>query len=226
MKREDGGEVSRYLHGLREGDPVDVRGPFWTFEVPESVREVVFVAGGTGVAAAAQAAAVLRGRGMVEQAGAADGKSMDKPRMTLLWASRTHEAVAGFTEGYAGPAKPAPSLAELLAASDGFDVETRLFVDEDGGLLQRRDLGAALGQRPGGFLERLRKGVGVSSWKSGRRDDEVRRRGERLVLVCGSEGFVEYVAGRKGLRGGVETQGEVGGLLAGCDLRGWRVWKL
>ncbi|GAO51759.1 ferredoxin reductase-like protein [Saitoella complicata NRRL Y-17804] len=48
---------------------------------------------------------------------------------------------------------------------------------------------------------------------------------KRIVLVCGSDGFVEYVAGQKGVGEGELGQGVFGGLLREIGWRG-KVWKL
>ncbi|KAM0793535.1 hypothetical protein ACM66B_000973 [Microbotryomycetes sp. NB124-2] len=55
VKRYSDGEVSRYLHRLRAGDDLRVRGPVptWQFDSTK-LDEVVFIAGGTGVTPAYQ----------------------------------------------------------------------------------------------------------------------------------------------------------------------------
>ena len=44
------GVVSSYLFTLRAGDPVEIAGPYGTFRVAESEREMVFIGGGAGMA--------------------------------------------------------------------------------------------------------------------------------------------------------------------------------
>jgi len=51
VRREPGGVISPYLcDRLRPGDSLTIRGPFGDFRLHESDREVVFVAGGSGLA--------------------------------------------------------------------------------------------------------------------------------------------------------------------------------
>ena len=44
------GIVSSWLFSVKEGDPVDVSGPFGTFRAQETDREMVFIGGGVGMA--------------------------------------------------------------------------------------------------------------------------------------------------------------------------------
>jgi hypothetical protein len=48
----------------------------------------------------------------------------------------------------------------------------------------------------------------------------------KLLLVCGPEGFVNFLAGPKIWKDGRETQGEVGGAIGRLCLRDWKIWKL
>ncbi|KAJ9109269.1 hypothetical protein QFC21_000598 [Naganishia friedmannii] len=51
VKRVQGGEVGRYLHSLKEGDDVEIRGPIRTVSVPvESFDHLTMISTGTGVA--------------------------------------------------------------------------------------------------------------------------------------------------------------------------------
>ncbi|MFE3837306.1 NADH:ubiquinone reductase (Na(+)-transporting) subunit F [Pseudogemmobacter sonorensis] len=44
------GVVSSWLFGLREGDPVEIAGPYGDFRVQETGRDMVFIGGGVGMA--------------------------------------------------------------------------------------------------------------------------------------------------------------------------------
>ncbi|KAI1103259.1 hypothetical protein F4804DRAFT_333461 [Jackrogersella minutella] len=81
IRRLDGGEMSTYLSKLREGEAVHLRGPHLGFDVARRLgdaEDVVFLAGGTGVAPALQAA-----RRLLQ-----DGRQTEKPRVAVLWANR------------------------------------------------------------------------------------------------------------------------------------------
>jgi hypothetical protein len=52
IRREQKGEMSGYLWGLKEGDTMWLRGPKQEYELGEEISDVVFVAGGTGIAPA------------------------------------------------------------------------------------------------------------------------------------------------------------------------------
>ena len=87
IRGEQNGEVSSYLHRLPEGLTVELRGPNLEYELPDDVGEVLFLAGGTGIAPALQAAFTL-----FEQRG---GSSAGVPRMHIMWANRKREDCAG-----------------------------------------------------------------------------------------------------------------------------------
>ena len=44
------GQASSYIYGLRPGDEVSISGPFGEFHVADTDREIVFIAGGAGIA--------------------------------------------------------------------------------------------------------------------------------------------------------------------------------
>lgn len=89
VKREPAGEVSKYLFNVSTGDSgsaggggqVFLRGPFAEYRLPSGRTQLLFLAGGTGVAPALQAADKLLRR--------ADGS-----HLALLWAVR-HRGEAG-----------------------------------------------------------------------------------------------------------------------------------
>ena len=225
LKHEPHGEVSGYLRALREGATVDVRGPYVKLSIPEKVDEVVFVAGGTGVATALQAAYALSRR--KRQSG---GLSERGPRMTLLWASRTREAAMGSSSDASdhigtetSPASQLSQIGESSRSQNGLELEMEFFFDQDGTFIKQRDIAAAMGQGGRGFSDYVRGAVG-SLW--GVESKHREGKGKRLVLVCGSDGFVECIAGPKVSKNGLESQGKISGMLSKCDLDGWQVWKL
>ncbi|TDZ73289.1 Cytochrome c mitochondrial import factor CYC2 [Colletotrichum trifolii] len=166
-----GGEVSTYLSALRPGaDTVHLRGPHGEFDLlsrlgagANSGRRVVFLAGGTGVASALQAARAVLSR-------------PDAPvSMTIFWAVRSRSEIQAARE----PKQPAassrpmwgwfsaprggeaaiqaeqldlgaegmsPVARELLALKKryGARLDVRVVVDEEGSRIQRGDIAAAL----------------------------------------------------------------------------------
>jgi ferredoxin-NADP reductase len=83
IRKEHKGEVSGYLHNLRSGSQIELRGPHPGFDIPEDVTEVVFLAGGTGIAPALQAAYTT-----LERRGA-------EAKVKIVWSNRRREDCAG-----------------------------------------------------------------------------------------------------------------------------------
>ncbi|KAH0609737.1 uncharacterized protein H6S33_012283 [Morchella sextelata] len=132
IKREPGGEMSRYLYSLPEGAAVELRGPqvdyVYTPSDLSGERKIVFFAGGTGIAPALQvASSLLGGEG---------GKG--KGRAEILWAVRRREETGGAM---------ADEVARLAGRVDPEGVGrlvVRVFVDGEGGI-GVRDVEAAVG---------------------------------------------------------------------------------
>lgn len=82
IRRDPNGEVSGYLHKLPLGATIDLRGPRIEFDIPEEVGEVLFLAGGTGIAPALQMVHTLLERRK---------PSENPPRIRILWANRRSE---------------------------------------------------------------------------------------------------------------------------------------
>ncbi|KAI9778319.1 MAG: mitochondrial peripheral inner membrane protein [Peltula sp. TS41687] len=117
VRHEPLGEVSSYLHSLRPGDGLELRGPKIEYEFPPSPPddddddegvEVVFIAGGTGIAPALQVCDwVLRqggtgsgGRGEEEEdERSGKGKRKGKVRVRILWACRSRADCLGGVDG-------------------------------------------------------------------------------------------------------------------------------
>lgn len=122
IRKMDGGEVSSYLSKLKVGDRVELRGPHLGFDVAERLGglvrsgddgegeqmgqqqeqgqgQVVFLAGGTGIAPALQVARRLYGpvyekgpsHGKGEWKQMSDKMPTNPPKMTIVWANRFRE---------------------------------------------------------------------------------------------------------------------------------------
>lgn len=230
VRKEPQGEVSSMLHRINRGTLVHLRGPQIEYRVPHDADEVVFLAGGTGIAPALQVAHILYNH--------RTSASGDGPKMRILWANRKRED--SYLEKGSRPLEqvqpvsapeplfpdavnrraPDPLLdqsqtalvAELESLKTRYSgkVEIDYLVDEENTYITQKLLGdrlSAISRKPDSVDQ----------------DHDARR---RLLLVSGPEGFVDYYAGRKGMKGGKETQGPLGGILQGMDLQGWEIWKL
>ncbi|KAL1959961.1 hypothetical protein VTO42DRAFT_629 [Malbranchea cinnamomea] len=226
IRRDPGGEVSGYLHNLEPGSTVDVRGPQMDFELPADIQEVLFIAGGTGIAPALQTAHTLfRARG-----------GDVRTRMHIIWANRRREdCLGGRSDLYNSltsswwsriitfltgkpkneqqivsaqtPNITVAQLEDFKAQYPGqFTVD--YFVDEENILINkdsiRKFTDSATPPLPGGFARRRKK----------------------LILISGPDGFISYLAGPKVWQDGKEAQGPMQGLLRQLDLKDWIVWKL
>lgn len=101
VRKVDGGEMSTYLSKLRVGEKIWLRGPHLGFDVARRLgdaKNVVFLAGGTGIAPALQVARRLLEDGVPNSssdatstssaAGARNGPQNEKPTISILWANR------------------------------------------------------------------------------------------------------------------------------------------
>lgn len=213
VRREQRGEVSGYIHRRPQGADIEVRGPAVEFELPEHVDQVVFLAGGTGIAPAIQIAHALG----------------DKARISVLWASRSREDCQGghsddlvtpgwyatfarlFTnsEHRAVPHGGEKSLIvkqldALKQANSALSVD--YFVDEESTYITPQNVRSAIA--PASNLP------------------TTPGQGKQIILVSGPEGFINYWAGPKQWLNGREVQGPLGGALAHMNLKGWQVVKL
>jgi len=226
IRRDRRGEVSNYLHKLPVGAQVELRGPRVEYKIPAYVDEVVFLAGGTGIAPALQLAHTLQGQ----------------TKMSVLWANRKREECSGgqsdtvhsadsgllssvrgmfWTTGQGSTAsdvsnphaQPPSEIVQQLdslkrAYPDDSCLKVDYFVDEEGTFItvdRVKELvrGAGTMMKPGSVPSAT-----------------------RLLVVSGPEGFVSHWAGPKQWIDGQEVQGPVGGLLSQVSLRDWEVVKL
>jgi ferredoxin-NADP reductase len=228
IRQETGGEVSTYLHRLPEHSTIELRGPNAEFELPRNVKEVIFLAGGTGIAPAMQVAQALGRR--------------TGSKMHILWANRRREECVGGISDDRGSSKTTQTrlgwwksvligsseTATLVALSDDETNETTrnkgLIVQELDALKERSTIGTK------GLLVQYY----VDEEKTFIQQEDIMKRmastsqekGSKLIIVSGPDGFIEYWAGRKLWVDGREAQGPLGGVLRGMDLGDWKVFKL
>ncbi|KAF2744586.1 hypothetical protein M011DRAFT_429182 [Sporormia fimetaria CBS 119925] len=221
IRQEEGGEVSTYLHRLPEQSTIELRGPKLEWELPEDTQEVIFIAGGTGIAPAMQIAHTL---------GAKPGR-----RMHILWANRrreeclggvgdggelqeTHDGLSSWKRflGFAPP--PAPA-AKVDSQGQGVIVRELEALKKQGA---RHSSALAIQY----YVDEENKFIKPQDVARNVRSKDMAQPGSRMILVSGPEGFIEHWAGKKVWIGGRETQGQLGGVLSTMDLKGWSIHKL
>ena len=218
IRKEERGEVSGYLHRLPLGAGVDLRGPHVECTLPPNVEEVVFFAGGTGIAPALQVAHALR-------PGA--GGLAKLPRMRIIWASRSRQECEGGIDDAPKPDKASwiplfgssasktnakPSVAkspivqelEKLKKLWGGRLTVDYYVDEESTFVDS---------------SALKRYMPLQSEVAG-------PPGRKVVFVSGPEGFVKHLAGPKDWKQGKEVQGRLGGLLKDVLPSDWIAIKL
>ncbi len=221
IRKEHNGEVSTFLHRLPEGTAVEIRGPNIELEIPDDVEEVLFLAGGTGIAPAMQVAHALSAR--------------PDTKMHILWASRRREDCVGAKGDSPDAVKPGRlsgwrslfGLEEPVVMEDhrGQNTQPGSIVKELGVLRERSMSGSGRALSVDYFVDEEKHFI-KPGHISKLLQPAIQGPGARLLLVSGPDGFIEYWAGRKVWADGREVQGPLGGVLSRLDLKGWKVWKL
>lgn len=226
IRKDPFGEVSRYLHTLNIGADIEMRGPQIECAIPKETNEILFIAGGTGIAPALQAGYSLLSR----------TTSDNRPKVHILWASRLREDCIGgesdtakaplrrsWYSGWFGSSESTPSNTRPVAAVSP-EQATSLIVKE---------LEALKSQYPGQitvdyYLDEENRFIGkqdISKFVESTRPTDGSRK-SKLLLVSGPAGFISYMAGPKVWAQGQELQGPLGGVIKELDLKDWGVWKL
>ncbi|KAJ0414544.1 hypothetical protein BJY00DRAFT_23980 [Aspergillus carlsbadensis] len=227
IRKDPFGEVSRYLHSLKIGAPIEVRGPRVECEIPPETQTILFLAGGTGIAPALQAGHTLLRR----------PDKGNKPRIHILWATRQREDCRG---GYNDHTSAAPNetrwswLSRLFSSSQqtakALPTESKIDVSISAVV---KELEALKAQYPGQvtvkyFVDEESTFIGKRSildfTNSAMSPSEQRNR--NMILVSGPEGFISYMAGPKQWAQGMELQGPLQGIIKELNLHGWTVRKL
>ncbi|KAL3455697.1 homoaconitase [Aspergillus heterothallicus] len=223
IRKDPFGEVSRYLHSLKIGASIEVRGPRVECEIPLDTQTILFIAGGTGIAPALQAGHTLLRR----------TDENNRPRVHILWATRQREDCRGghndhttiasnrwswlprvFTsKPTAAAAAPTESMSDVsgtsavvkelnaLKAQYPGQVTVEYFVDEESTFIAKKSI-----------LD-FTNSVVFSPDK----------RNNNMILVSGPEGFISYMAGPKQWAQGMELQGPLQGLIKELGLHEWAV---
>ncbi|KAL6719677.1 mitochondrial peripheral inner membrane protein [Lecanora helva] len=222
VRQEPQGEVSSMLHRISRGTLVHLRGPQIEYAVPENVDEVLFLAGGTGIAPALQVAHVLYNHRL-----SSSSSSDHQPKLRILWANRHREdSHSGLRQESIEPKDdklPKDSLQSISQSQnplvDEVDslkvkhpgkVSVEYFVDDDNSLITESLLRKYL-------ADVVQKSEQIVADRSN---------GRKLLLISGPEGFIDHYAGPKFIKAGKEVQGPLGGMLEKIKPQGWEIWKL
>jgi len=112
IRNEPKGEMSSYLHTLVENAEVGVRGPNYDFRSGPDVRQIVYFAGGTGIAPALQIAHALLGDTKTNRT--VNPAQLATRKLHILWASRTRSDCQG---GISDPSPPSPKPRQYVSQS-------------------------------------------------------------------------------------------------------------
>jgi NAD(P)H-flavin reductase len=223
------GEVSSYLHRLPIGSQIELRGPNLEYEISPSVKQVVFFAGGTGIAPALQVAHALF-----------SSKEQRKERkLHILWANRRREDCVGGQSDYS-PAEPL-ALKSKITSIFSSPSTPPVATQEDQGLIVK-ELEQLREKYPGQvtveyfvneentWIDRDAVFKALSRFED--RDFSAgspAAQEQRQILISGPPGFISYLAGPKEWRGGKEVQGGVSKILAhaiSMNPHNVKVWKI
>ncbi|KAJ5205582.1 Riboflavin synthase-like beta-barrel [Penicillium cf. griseofulvum] len=226
IRKDPFGEVSRYLHAIDVGADVEMRGPKIECAIPKETEDILFIAGGTGIAPALQAGYSLLNRTHTDH----------RPRIHILWANRLKDDCAG---GHSDSLKPQPRRGWF---SGWFRLKTQATMSEnsvdsvrtENTSLIVRELEALKSQYPGQvtvdyYLDEENTFIGKEDIRGAiapMQTSDSRKSKSKLILVSGPEGFISYMAGPKVWAQGQELQGPLKGVIKELDLKDWGVWKL
>ena len=237
-KDAQGGEMSSYLHRLPVGSTIELRGPNVEYPIAKDVKNVIFVAGGTGIAPAMQVAHAMFGGLSIRQ--------KSEKRLHILWANRKREDCAGAASSgtedidttTSATASGSWSWTSLLSSSakvadDTIDKTVKVkehpnaIVQQLDSLKTQHDENIMLSFYVDEEKTYIHTGTIENALKSIK---DTAASGETQIIVSGPPGFITYLAGPKVWQDGVEKQGPLGGRLAqvlGKDGRSdVKVWKV
>ena len=236
IRRDPHGEVSSYLHNLPVGAEIEMRGPNLEYHLTPDIRQVVFFAGGTGIAPALQIAHTMFDAESLENKELKDSRNLH-----ILWACRKREDCAGGISDVPdnGPTPPKKTITGFFIKSPPKPV-VDVSSQEKGAIV--KELEALKTKYPGRisveyFVNEEDRWIdedAVSKALS-RFDDKDFSAGtttpqeQRQVLISGPAGFIAYLAGPKEWRNGREEQGGIGKILAhviSTNPHNVKVWKI
>lgn len=238
VRQEPQGEVSTFLHKINRGTIVHLRGPRVEYEIPDDVDEILFLAGGTGIAPALQVAHTLFNHRT---------KPTDQgPELRVLWANRRREDSINGLDHFSSQRAPAGFVPKVRKLADEWQGEPPSQLKEaneesaapsqpsQSRLVEEvESLKARYGGKvivdyfvddEGSYISESLLRTYLSGIDQTANQDGTTRR--KVILVSGPEGFVNAFAGPKTWKDGREIQGSLGGLLKKIDPQEWEIWKL
>ena len=230
IRRDPHGEVSSYLHGLPIGSSIELRGPNLEYELAPDVKQVVFFAGGTGIAPALQVA-----HAMFDVDGNKQGR-----KLHILWANRKREDCLG-GQSDAPPLEPVPPKPSWSGFFTPPKPKVEIPATLEKGIIVR-ELEQLKEKYPGQVTVEYYVNE-EDTWIDKdavfkaltRFDDKDFSLGsatpqeQRQILISGPSGFISYLAGPKEWRGGREEQGGVSKIIAhaiSTNPHNVKVWKI
>ncbi|KAI6250772.1 NADH-cytochrome b5 reductase 2 [Erysiphe necator] len=208
------GEMTGYLNRLQEKSIIQLRGPYQELEIPPTVNQILFLAGGTGISPALQIIHKFLERRNLKDI---------KPSIHIVWANRRREdCYNGFSSENKDDRAIFPGSRENQNNNPIVDYLNRMqqlhpdeltiqyFVDEEGSKLNSKTLAK--------LIQKFSKNMPENSLSQSQTQS-------RLLLVSGPEGFIEFIAGAKKLLGS-QDQGELDGILKNIEMKNWGVWIL
>ncbi|KAJ9657360.1 mitochondrial peripheral inner membrane protein [Neophaeococcomyces mojaviensis] len=244
IRNDPQGEVSGYLHRLPLGSTIEVRGPNLEHPIGRSVNEVVFFAGGTGIAPALQVAHAMFDH--------LDEIQRQEKKLHILWANRKREDCLGGTPVNDHPSTPAQSWSwtnlfsrsTATAPAQQSSASTVTQAQKDQNLIVR-DLNALQARYPDSvsvtyFVDEentridstaVSNALSAFVQTSNPNQAALKSGGNKEIIISGPPGFIAYLVGPKVWQNGKEEQGPLRGLLGPAltkhqDLANVKVWKV
>ncbi|KAJ8062916.1 hypothetical protein OCU04_008164 [Sclerotinia nivalis] len=209
IRKEPNGEMSNYLFGLQANSELELRGPHVEFDLPQDVEEVVFLAGGTGIAPAMQVVHTLL------EARKSDGK---RPRVRIIWANRRREDCVG------------GEMHTPVSGSDTLTLDGAGFIVQQLQKIQQKYPGNLqlnyVVDDEGTFIDQRMISQAMQSSSETMYGSVTAKSNSKLLFVSGPEGFINHFAGPKKWWNGRQEQGELGGILGRMGVGNWKVFKL
>jgi ferredoxin-NADP reductase len=230
IRRDPHGEVSSYLHSLPIGSKIELRGPNLEYALTPDVKQVVFFAGGTGIAPALQVAHTMFD---------IDGNKRGQ-KLHILWANRKREdCIGGYSD--APPLEPVPPKPSWSGFFTPKKPKAEILATLERGVIVR-ELEELKEKYPGQVTVEYYVNE-EDTWIDkdavfralSRFDDKDFSLGsatpqeQRQILISGPSGFISYLAGPKEWCGGREEQGGVSKIIAhaiSMNPHNVKVWKI
>ena len=121
IRKDPKGEVSGYLHRIPIGAQIELRGPHLEYAIPDDVGEVLFLAGGTGIAPALQVVHTL-----LESRSSSAAKL---PTIRIMWANRRQEDALALPNNPQTPSAQALEIPSLRTKHQA-ELSFQYFIDE------------------------------------------------------------------------------------------------